>query len=126
MKFHLHDYLNAKGENEFKKWVQDLQKHEQGKLREKLDKLMQHGDDLHPHMLSDTPVPGIKKIRVQGPVKLRPLLCNGPIEVHSEYTLLLGAKEVGDRWLPKGAPSIANENKKEVILDPSRRRRKHE
>lgn len=126
MKYTIHDYVNGKGVNEFNTWAQGLQKAEKAKLREKLDKLILHGDDLHPQMLTDTPVPGIQKLRVHGPVQLRPLLCKGPVNVSVEYTMLKGAKEVGNKWSPKNAPTTADGNKNEIISDPVNRRKKHE
>ncbi len=126
MPFTLYDYVSANGTNEFKSWTEGLEKEQRAKLNEKLDKLSQHGDDLHPHMLTDTDVPGVKKLRVRGKVQLRPLLCNGPINVRDEYTLLMGAKEVGDKWVPKNAPSAANSRKQEVRADPDNRRKRHE
>jgi hypothetical protein len=126
MKFLLYDYLDSNEVNRFKKWCDGLEKSQKAKLREKIDKLAMHGDDLHPHMLSDSEVPGIQKLRVQGPVKLRPLLCKGPVNVHDEYTFLLGAKEVGSKWAPTDAPETANQNKKAVAIDAAKRRSKHE
>jgi hypothetical protein len=126
MLFDLFDYVNANGVNEFKKWTQDLQKPQRAKLNEKLDKLAQHGDDLHPNMLTDTSVPGIQKLRVKGNVQLRPLLCKGPVNIHSEYTLLMGAKEVGDKWLPKNAPTTADGKKSAVVANSTKRRKLHE
>lgn len=126
MKFEIYDYVDTGGTNEFKSWTEGLQKSERGKLREKIDKLRMHGDDLFPHMLTDSGVPGIHKLRVQGKVKLRPLLCKGPIGIDIEYTMLFGAKEIGDKWSPKSAPDIANTKKKEVAADPTSRRIAHE
>lgn len=126
MKYNILDFVNLKGVNEFNTWAKGLQKGEKAKLREKIDKLILHGDALHPQMLTDTPVPGIQKLRVHGPVQLRPLLCKGPINIDNEYTMLKGAKEIGSKWSPKGAPSSANGNKNEVISDPVNRRKTHE
>ena len=126
MAFTLYDYVNEGGKNEFKAWCENLQTKHRAKLNQKLDALIQYGDGLHPHMLTDTNVPGIKKLRVQGNVKLRPLLCNGPVLVKSEYTLLMGAKEIGDKWSPKKAPESALVKKEAVIADPAKRRKKHE
>ena len=126
MKYALYDFLDSNSVNMIKQWADGLQKAERGKLREKIDKLAMHGDALHPHMLSDSGVAGIQKLRVQGGVKLRPLLCKGPVALHTEYTLLMGAKEIGSKWSPKDAPSTANQNKKAVALDAIARRKKHE
>ncbi|MDD2776769.1 MAG: hypothetical protein PHU06_12500 [Gallionella sp.] len=122
----LYDYVNLQGENEFKKWTEGLEKPHRAKLNEKLDKLMLYGDALHPEMLSGTNVAGIKKIRAKGNVQLRPLLCNGPINIKNEYTLLMGAKEIGGKWAPKDAPSLADTKKQSVISDPNNRRVNHE
>lgn len=126
MTYSIYDFLNLQGQNEIKEWTLGLEKAQRGKLNEKLDKLMLYGDELFPHMLTGTPVPGIQKLRVKGKVQLRPLLCKGPVNIDSEYTLLLGAKEIGDKWSPKNAPTIANNNKTEVIAAPSSRRVEHE
>lgn len=126
MTFKLFNYINDGGENEFKTWTAGLEKIQRAKLNEKIDKLHLHGDALHPHMLSDTEVPGIQKLRVQGGVKLRPLLCKGPVLIKSEYTFLKGAKEIGSKWSPKNAPRTADSHKIEVANNPVHRRKDHE
>lgn len=126
MPYSIFDYVNHQGQNEFKDWTTGLEKPQRIKLNEKLDKLMLYGDALHPEMLTGTSVAGIKKLRVKGNVQLRPLLCNGPINVEKEYTLLMGAKEIGSKWVPKSAPTLANTKKQAVINDPNDRRIKHE
>lgn len=126
MPFELFDYLNDNNENEFKEWSENLQKKELAKLNQKLDLLELHGNGLAPNLLSDTSVSGIKKIKVRGSVQLRPLLCYGPINNDSEFTLLMGAKEIGDKWSPQNAPDIALKKKLEVIKDPIKKRKKHE
>lgn len=122
MPFTLYDYLNAKGENEIKSWSQKLQQMEKGKLNAKLDMLAKYGTALRPETLAGTGVGGVEKIRVKGQTQLRPLLCDGPVAVGSEFTLLLGAREVGSKWSPKDAPEQALANKQKVISDHNRRR----
>jgi len=126
MVFALYDYVSESGTNEFKDWTEGLQSKERAKLNEKLDKLQEHGDALYPHMLTGTDVAGIQKLRVQGGVKLRPLLCKGPVAIAAEYTLLMGAKEVGSKWVPKSAPKTANDRKSAVSVSPATRRKPHE
>lgn len=127
MPFSLFDYINNQGENEFKKWSEALQKTQRAKLYQKLDKLELVGDGLMPELLTDTSITGIKKLRIKVQnVQLRPLLCNGPINKESEFTLLMGAMEKGDKWSPKDAPQKALDKREEVIKDPSKKRRKHE
>lgn len=126
MLFSIYDYVSAKGENEFKEWTKGLEKDQRAKLNQKLDMLERNGPDLPPSLLSDTGTPGIKKLKIKGNVQLRPLLCEGPVNNRSEYTLLMGAKEIGDKWSPPNAPNIANEKKVAVIADPAKRRKHHE
>lgn len=126
MKFPIYDYLDADGANEIKKWTEGLQSKERGKLKEKIDKLAMHGEELYPQILTDSGVTGIQKLRVQGSVKLRPLLCRGPMLPKEEYTFLLGAKEIGGRFSPKDAPETASKNKKIVAANAATRRGKHE
>lgn len=120
-KFDLYDYLDASGKNDFKDWTTSLQKGQRGKLNAKIDTLAMNGDGLMPHMLTDTPTPGIKKLRVHGNVQLRPLLCKGPINIHQEYTFLLGAIEVGSKFEPKLSDRTAEKRKQDILKNPKQR-----
>lgn len=84
----------------FEEWSDKLQNTQKAKLHMKLDILSRVGEELRPTTLTDTNVPGIFKIRVQGNVKLRPLLCRNLDG--SGYVFLVGAKEVGGELKPKG------------------------
>ena len=120
------DYVNAKGENVIKIWSEGLEKDQRAKLNQKLDMLEIHGHELPPGLLSDCGTPGIKKLKIKGNVQLRPLLCEGPVDTQSEYTMLIGAIEKAWKWVPRGAPDTANSRKQEIIVDPKNRRIKHE
>lgn len=122
MPFLLYDYRNAQGQNQIKIWIDDLQKKERAKFYQRLDMLHMHGDELLPNTLSPTNEPGILKLRVHGGVQLRPLLCRGPVNLAKEYTLLLGAKEVGSVLRPKNAEKLAVVRKDDVTHDPTNRR----
>lgn len=126
MPYDLYDYVSASGRNEFKRWMDDLQKKELSKLKAKIDMLAQDGDELFPSLLTNTEEHSILKLRIKGNVHLRPLLCRGPVSMEIEYTLLHGAKEVGDEWEPSDAPRRAEGRRQEVIKDPDNRRMKHE
>lgn len=126
MTFKIYDYVNASGENEIKTWTKSLQKTQRGKLSEKIDKLILYGDGLYPKMLTGTDEPGIQKLRIRGNVELRPLLCKGPINTNEEYTLLKGAKEVGDKLIPQDSLEKAKQHKAAIKLDPNSRRKIHE
>lgn len=125
MPFQLYDYVSPDGTNEILVWMGQLQKAELAKLNAKLDMLQMHGPGLRPQVLSGTDAPGIQKLRVHGPVQLRPLLCEGPQHVHIEFTLLAGATEVQSRLRPKGVLELSVERKRHVAADQARRK-KHE
>lgn len=126
MPFDLYDYVNAAGENVFAHWTRTLEKKERAKLASKIDMLSQHGSTLFPEILTNTPTPGVLKLRVKGGVQLRPMLCYGPVDIQREFTFLLGAKEVGGKFVPARADALAADNKAEVVIDPGERRRPHE
>jgi hypothetical protein len=89
MIFTLFDYTSENGKNDIKEWTGGLQKAERAKLNAKLDMLALKGHELFPQVLTDTPTPGIQKLRVKGKVQLRPMLCKGPVDKEKEYTLLI-------------------------------------
>jgi hypothetical protein len=125
MPYKLYDYLDANGVNEFEQWTRHQEKDQRTKLRQKLDSLAALGDELMPQLLTGTHVPGILKLRTRGNIQLRPLLCKGPHSIAEEYTLLMGAREVGDKWDPSGAPDTANSRKAEVLANGEKRRTPH-
>lgn len=126
MPFLLYDFVSQNGINEIKAWTKTLQSTQRGKLRARLDMLQTHGEGLFPEILTGTDTPGILKLRIKGNVQLRPMLCRGPIEVDKEYTLLMGAIEVGGNLKPTNADATANSRKNKIKCDPEHRRIKHE
>ena len=72
-------------------------------LNQKLDMLERCGSELPPKLLAGPIkskrkkklVSHIYKLIIHGDRMLRPMLCKGPINMPSEFTLLLGAIEVG-------------------------------
>lgn len=119
-KYRLFDYTDGNGNNDIKAWTKELEKIQRAKLNAKLDMLEKHGPDLFPHVLTDTPTPGIQKLRVKGNVQLRPMLCKGPIN-GNEFTLLIGATERDSRFVPDKADEKANDRKSIIIGNPNRR-----
>lgn len=126
MPFELFDHVSATGKNEFRSWAEDLQKPQRAKLDARLDWLGKEGLGLLPEILTGTDTPGIMKLRIKGNVQLRPMLCRGPVKPDSEFTLLLGATEVGGELRPKNADQKAGELRDEVAASPGERRTKHE
>ncbi len=118
----LYDYYNEKGVNEIKLWTEKLEKKHRIKLNLKLDMLEQTGPDLSPRLLAGPVFDHVYKLRVDAKeVQLRPFLCKGPIDNGKEFTLLLGAKEVGGKYDPRNAKKIAAYNRMEIIANKNRR-----
>jgi hypothetical protein len=118
----LYDYVNARGANEIKQWTQSLQKTERTKLNQKLDMLRKTGPGLAPNLLAGPISENIYKLRVKGRVQLRPMLCKGPVSNGREFTLLLGAFEVGNVLDPQDAPERAETNRAAILQDINRRK----
>jgi hypothetical protein len=70
-------------------------------------------------------VPHVYKLQVGGKVRLRPLLCKGPLQADNHYaviTFLVGAKERDNRFQPRSAPAKAVERRIELITGRALRR----
>lgn len=120
-KWTIFDYVDPVDGNLFRAWSARLQKKERAKLNVRLDSLAMHGPDLIPGILSPTGLPSIFKLKIHGKVQLRPLLCEGPGRGEEAFTLLLGAFEVSDDYVPIGAPLIASRMRESLINDMRRR-----
>jgi len=107
--------------NVISEWTRDLEKTQRIKLNQKLDMLTQYGPNLPPRLLAGPIFSHIYKLKVKGNVQLRPMLCKGPIDNEKEFTLLLGAIEVGDNLIPNDAPQRALYNRAEIINNKERR-----
>jgi hypothetical protein len=114
------DYVNPTKGNLIRRWRDGLQKSERAKLDFKVDALALHGTHLIPNMVAPTGVPSIFKLKVQGKVKLRPMLCQGPGDSES-FTFLLGAKEIQFEYEPSKADETAAAYRKDLIANPNRR-----
>jgi len=106
-------------------WLNGLQKSERARMGRKLEALRDNGPELSSDLLSDTPSRHIKKIRLNGRVAPRLLLCRGPIDNDHEFTLLFGATERDRKFVPSNAVQRAGEHRARAIEDPERRRIPH-
>ncbi len=99
---------------------------ERARMFRKLDALRVNGPELSTDLLSDTPSPHIKKIRVNGRVAPRLLLCRGPVNMtEREFTLLFGCTERDRAFVPANAIATAEEHRRFVAADPTFRRTPH-
>lgn len=124
-KWIIYDYIDPRDGNLIRTWSQGLQKRERAKLNNKIDALAMHGLELIPGIVAPTGVPSIFKLRARGNVQLRPLFCEGPGRDEDAFTLLMGAFEVQDEFVPADAPELAAKLRESLIKD-MRRRRLHE
>jgi hypothetical protein len=120
MPWKVYDYVHPTHGNLMRPWCERLQAREKAKLDFKVDALEEHGTELIPGMVAPTGTPSIFKLKVQGAVKLRPMLCEGPGEKIS-FTFLIGAKEVQWQYEPVDAPAIASGYRDDLIANPQRR-----
>lgn len=119
----LYDYLDQRGANDISRWSKSLQKSDLARLNRKLQMLQATGPELGPNLLAG-PIVGhahIYKLRINGRVAIRLLLCKGPIDNEREFTLLVGAFEVDGKWQPRDAPTQAETRRDHVRNDPTRR-----
>jgi putative component of toxin-antitoxin plasmid stabilization module len=117
------DYLTERGENDIRHWLDGLSK----KARIKIDRRIRYLENVQyfhrePQYIKQlSGYEGIYEIRVVfGGDQYRPLGCYGPHE--GEFTLLIGAMEQGDRFVPRDAPDLALQRKAIILSDRSRTR----
>jgi hypothetical protein len=121
----VYDYVDHRDKNLIEKWLEGLQVPERARMLRKLDALRKNGPDLSSELLSDTPYPHIKKMRLNGRVAPRLLLCRGPVNMGAqEFTLLFGCTERDRKFVPSTALATAEEHRQYVIADPQKRRTK--
>lgn len=126
MPWALYDYRDHRGDNPVRQWCERLQKNDLARMNQRIDKLEMGGKDFCPGLAG--PIhgwPHLYKIKVNGSVAARLLLCKGPINMETEYTFLLGAFERDDE-LPEGTYATAEEFRQDIIRDPKRWRMLHE
>jgi hypothetical protein len=121
MSWTLYDYVDRRGRNDIAQWCRGLQKNDRIRLVKRMDLLAESGHELCPGLAG--PVHNsshLYKIKVNGSLAVRLLLCKGPLSMDDEYTFLLGAFERDDE-LPPGTLETAEERRTEILQDKNRR-----
>ena len=105
MNWNIFDAVDKNNASNIAVWLtkEKITKRDIGQLNQKIDMLEKHGPDLPPKLLAGPIkskrnkklVSHIYKLIIHGDRMLRPMLCKGPIDVRNEFTMLLGAIEVG-------------------------------
>jgi hypothetical protein len=118
----LFEYVDAGGKPIFRSWRGGLDTLQRAKLDSKINILRTSGADLATGLLAGTSSGHIKKLKVQGNVKLRPRLCEGPIHHGTEFSLLVGAVEKDMKTIPANADELSTSRRSEIIQSPTLRR----
>src|ERR1035437_1690944 len=123
-RYTLYDFLDHRLNNVILQWVRDekITVRDRAALNQKIRRLAQMDYELaiQTKLLAGPIHKHVYKLVIHGDVMLRPMLCRGPIDNELEYTLLLGAVEVGGK-LPLGAKEQAEANRETILTDKSRR-----
>lgn len=123
------EWIDARGRGVISDW--DLEVRQQAKLDSKIDMLRNVEVDqagrvnLPVDLLAGPGIYGQKwiyKMKIHGSVALRPMLALGPLNRDAEWTFLVQAVEVGRKLKPTNAADIAELRRREILVDPSRRR----
>jgi hypothetical protein len=105
-------------------WRLGLQNVQRRQLDQLLDRLEQVDDPAFAARLMAGPVvQHIYKLQVGGGVRLRPMLCFGPIDISTELTLLCPATERDGQLVPGDAPARAQLLRAEILEHHPHRRR---
>ena len=102
----LWDYVE-RGENQILAWTRDLDPEERARLKAKLKTVASLTDPLHLPKFAfpvDDKYPEIRKLKIGAmgsKTALRPMVCRGPQDKNTEITLLVGAKEIGDKGMSR-------------------------
>ena len=97
---------------------------ERAKFDRELNRLRTLDFDLIKKLLAG-PLKGfgnLYKLRIRCETReLRPMLCRGPFGPNGDYTLLFGAREVGDKLVPGNAENRACANREHLMRNPTHR-----
>ena len=113
-------------ENVVKAWLRDeaISMAQIAAFQDKIDTLEASGPDMIPGFISETPVAqDIYKMKIKGNKgmkQLRPMCCRGPFGPN-EYTILIGAVEKDGKLIPADVKARAQQNRRELMTDRSRR-----
>lgn len=119
----LYDYVDHRGVNHLAAWSRSLDSKYRAMLHRRLKALEETEPSLVPGLV-EGPIrghPHIYKLKIGGKVRLRVLLCKGPIDNNKELTFLMGATERDYKWDPPNAPTIAEARRQEIISNLGRR-----
>ena len=125
MPFPVYDFTDSEGKSVIALWRNGLTKRDKGALDSKLNMLALNGTGLSRGLLAGpiNKTKHIYKLIIHADTMLRPMLCKGPFDPNSDFTLLLGAKEIQFKLVPGPEEALKN---RDILLGDKSRRKLHE
>ena len=122
--FCVYDFADGDGSSVIAPWRDGLTSRSKSQFDQKLAMLRISGMNLPPKLLAGPirKTGHIYKLIIHADVMLRPMLCRGPVEMDSEFTLLVGAKEVQGKLIPGADTAVEHRN---ILLADRKRRVPH-
>jgi hypothetical protein len=112
-------FISINGVCDFEKWLKEQIPEDRAKIDIFIDRLLVTESWSKKHVRPLTSYSKINELVIKGKkIQLRPLGCFGP--KRKEFTILLGAEERGDHFVPKDAPVRAERRQKLVVTDGER------
>ncbi len=124
-RWRVYAYTGGRIKSVAQEWARDVKydKDLLARLNQKLDSLEKHGTELSTGLLAGTSFKHVDKLRVFGRKTVwRFMVCKGPISNDFEFTLLFVAQEKDRKLIPKDAYKRADDNRKDIISNPERRK----
>jgi hypothetical protein len=121
----IYDHVDSRGRNVVEATLDCLDPKARARVHAKIVMLRQYGGDLPTRALSDTDERHIKKLRVTGRINWRILICRGPVDVASEFTVIDAVQEK-DNKMPAGATAKAETIRQQISASPKTRRTQHD
>jgi hypothetical protein len=120
----VYEWVDRRDQGAISEWREGLQTNQQAQLDGRIDALRGADIKLAQSLMTGT-IQGthIRKLRLGGKVRLRPLLCLGPSDPRAAITFLAGATERDSKLAPPGVLGTACVRREEILHDPTRRRR---
>lgn len=124
-RWRLYAFTDSRGISVVQEWAREIRYDTDllARLNQKLDLLERNGSDLPTGLLAGTSFKHVDKLRIFGrKTAWRFMVCKGPIANEFEFTILFVAQEKDRQLIPKDAYKRADDNRKEIISNPERRR----
>lgn len=124
-RWRIYAYIDSRDISVVEQWARDIKRDKDllARLNQKLDMLEKHGSDLPAGLLAGTKFKHVDKLKIYGrKTTWRVMICKGTQSPEFEFTLLYVAQEKDRKLIPPDAYKRADDNRREIISNPERRR----